>query len=102
MQKHAEWPRWLYRLGKDGKREGKIFNHPGEVRQGWVEIDELYAQPVAREPQPEKTDDEKLSDDLDSLDREKLIEIAEAAGVKIDKRWNPGKIASAIKSAAEG
>lgn len=99
MQKHAEWPRWLYRFGPDGKRQGKIFNHPGEVKPGWRESGELHVPAKQEEP---KTETEQLSDDLDSLDREKLIEIAEAAGVKIDKRWNPRKIAAAIKTAAEG
>jgi len=98
MQTSAQWPRWLYRIGPSGKREGKIFNHPGELKPGWFESDELHSQPVAKEP--EKTEGEKLSDDLGSLSREKLIEIAEAAGVRIDKRWNPGKIAAAIKEAA--
>ena len=98
MQRHAEWPRWLYRRDAKGKREGRIFASPDRVPAGWMDMDELNRKP---EPTEEpKTEAEKLSDDIESLPKEKLIEIAEQAGVEFDKRWKAERIAAAINEAA--
>jgi len=101
----SEWPKWLYRKNpKTGTREGAVFNSP-PANGGWMTRDEWVAarsgkKPVAPQIKPDKGEDEKLSDDVDSLPRHELIAVAERAGVQIDKRWGDDRIRAAIKEKA--
>lgn len=102
----SEWPKWLWRKNpKTGTKEGAVFDSP-PANGGWMTRDEWVAMtraPVVTPDAPEETptnDDQRLSDDLDSLPRDELIKIAENAGVQIDRRWGDERIRNAIKEQA--
>jgi hypothetical protein len=54
-------------------------------------------EPPLEEPEPEDED----ADQLESMDRDSLIRLAEDLSVDIDKRWSTVRIVAAIKAARE-
>lgn len=104
----SEWPKWLYRKNpKNGTKEGAVFDSM-PANGGWMTRDEWNAktrgEPRAveqqAEPEPDKSEGQQLSDDLESLERHELIAVAEGAGVTIDRRWGNARIIEAIKEKA--
>ena len=102
----SEWPKWLYRKNpKTGTREGAVFDsRPDQggwmTRDEWVAMTRGAAKPVEKAPEPEKSEEQQLGDDLESLERHELIAVAQGADVAIDRRWGNERIIKAIKEKA--
>jgi hypothetical protein len=98
------WPSWRFRRAEDGRLEKCIFDGPHDVGKGWVQSPALIKWGGEEDPAPAPvseppTEDQSASLDLSKLSKADLADIAEKAGVTIDKRWGRARIEQALKEA---
>lgn len=102
----AQWPKWLYRANpKTGAKEGAVFDSMPDdggwmAREEWVAARSGNQAEAVEVSEPQPSEDRQLSDDLETLERDELIAVAEGAGVQIDRRWGNARIIQAIKEKA--
>lgn len=112
MTQH-HWPSWRYRRHEEGHIEKRIFQNASELMnagEGWcaspADVDSHEALSAATgDPggsdghQGEEVASAPGELNFSGLDDEDLRDIAERAGVRIDRRWGRARLEAALRGA---
>lgn len=98
----STFPKWGYHP----KEAARIFEVEADnpiLPEGWFESPaDIKEKSTTKDEGPSEEERTAASDGLDGLSREDMIDVAEKAGIDIDKRWGDQKLRDAIKDVIEG